>query len=126
MNVNIRPALAASPFPGIHHATLAGCAQGLSALSIWEQILAPGAATPPHRHDCEEVVLCSAGHGQLRYGVDRIVPFGPNMTVCIPRDEPHQLVNTGNEPLHIVAVFSKSPVEVYFPDGEPIALPWAT
>ena len=24
-----------------------------------------GAATPPHRHDCDEVVLCQAGHGEL-------------------------------------------------------------
>ena len=68
MKVSPNPVLAASPFPGILHATLAGSEQGLKQLSIWQQILEPGAATPPHRHDCEEVVLCSAGRGELRFG----------------------------------------------------------
>jgi oxalate decarboxylase/phosphoglucose isomerase-like protein (cupin superfamily) len=59
-------------------------------------------------------------HGEQR------LRFGPDTTVCIPRNQLHQLVNDGEEPLHITAVFSRSPVEVYFPDGQPIALPWAS
>ena len=43
--------------PGIEHLTLAGGEQGLSGLSVWRQSMAPGSATPPHQHDCEEVVL---------------------------------------------------------------------
>ena len=46
MPVTPNPVLAASPFPGILHATLAGSEQGLKQLSIWQQILEPGAATP--------------------------------------------------------------------------------
>jgi quercetin dioxygenase-like cupin family protein len=117
--------LAQSPFPGIQHATLAGSAQGLSQLSLWKQIIDAGCATPPHRHDCEEVVLCTSGNGALLHGANRI-PFGANNTVCIPRNELHQIVNDGDEPLHITAVFSRSPVEAYFPDGERIDLPWSS
>jgi quercetin dioxygenase-like cupin family protein len=43
--------------PGIEHVTLAGSDNGLNNLSVWKQSVAPGGATPPHRHDCEEVVL---------------------------------------------------------------------
>jgi quercetin dioxygenase-like cupin family protein len=128
MKVSPNPVLAASLFPGILHATLAGSEQGLKHLSVWQQILEPGAATPPHRHDCEEVVLCSAGRGELRFAHheegNRRLSFGAHQTVSIPRNALHQLVNVGREPLHIVAVFSKSPVEVQLPDGEPVALPW--
>jgi quercetin dioxygenase-like cupin family protein len=117
--------LSPTPFPGILHTTLAGSAQGLHALSVWRQILEPGASTPPHRHDCEEVVMCSAGQGELHLGEGRFT-FGPCDTVCIPRNALHQIVNAGAEPLALVAVFSKSPVEVYLPDGAAVTLPWSS
>jgi quercetin dioxygenase-like cupin family protein len=126
MHVIDNPGLVATPIPGIQHATLAGSEQGLKALSIWQQIIQPGGATPPHRHDCEEVVLCSAGRGELRLGQVRKQAFGANQTICIPRNALHQIVNTGDEPLAIVAVFSRSPVEVYLPDGESLDLPWSS
>ena len=42
----------ATPIPGVAHSTWASATDGLSQISIWRQNLAPGAATPPHRHDC--------------------------------------------------------------------------
>jgi quercetin dioxygenase-like cupin family protein len=129
MKVVANAPLARSPFPGIQHATLAGSLQGLSQLSLWQQVIDPGCVTPPHRHDCEEVVWCLAGRGALLFRDpegDRKLTFGPNDTVCIPRNELHQLVNDGDEPLHINAVFSRSPVEAFFPDGRRIDLPWAS
>ena len=129
MKVVANARLAQSPFPGIRHATLAGSQQGLTQISLWQQIIEAGGATPPHRHDCEEVVMCLSGRGALLFnerGVERKVSFGPNNTVCIPRNELHQLINDGDEPLHINAVFSRSPVEAFFPDGQPINLPWAS
>lgn len=115
-----------SAIPGIHHATLAGSEQGLRQLSVWEQVLEPGAATPPHRHDCEEVVLCLSGQGTIDFEGQETRMFGANTTVCIPRNALHQIVNAGQVPLHIVAVFGKAPVEVHLPDGERIELPWST
>ena len=50
---------------GVAHATWAGQAQGLQQLSVWRQSLAPGAGTPPHQHDCDEVVICLGGEGEL-------------------------------------------------------------
>ena len=112
-------------FPGIEHVTLAGSANGLRHLSIWQQSVAPGAATPPHRHDCEEVVLCTAGEGELHVA-GRIERFGANTTVVIPANIDHQIFSVGEHPLQFVAVLGMTPVEVRFPDGAPIALPWPT
>ncbi len=113
-----------SALPGISHATLAGSEHGLRQLSIWRQVIEAGAATPPHRHDCEEVVLCSRGRGSLRLEGHEPQSFGANTTVCIPRNVLHEIVNEGEAPLHLVAVFSMSPVVPYLLDGTRIDLPW--
>lgn len=109
--------------PGIRHVTLAGPAQGLRQLAVWRQSIAAGGATPPHRHDCEEVVLCSAGNGALQIGGEQHA-FGAGSTLVIPADVPHQILNTGDDPIELLAVFSTATVDARFPDGERIDLPW--
>jgi quercetin dioxygenase-like cupin family protein len=113
-----------SGLPGIDHSTLAGSEHGLRQLSVWQQVLQPGGATPPHRHDCEEVVLCSAGRGRITLDGQEPQEFGPSMTVCIPKNALHEIVNVGDEPMHIVAIFGTAPVVAHFPDGAEIPLPW--
>ena len=123
MHVICTTALEPSPIPGIEHATLAGHDDGLAQLSIWRQSIAPGCATPPHRHDCEEVVIAESGQGELH--IDGAVHrFGPDCTLIIPRNVPHQIISTGDVPLRILAAFAATPIQAFFPDGEPIALPW--
>ncbi|GIZ52918.1 cupin domain-containing protein [Noviherbaspirillum aridicola] len=109
--------------PGIRHATLAAVPHGLQRIAIWRQSLAAGAATPPHRHDCEEVVLCSAGRGTLEIDGEKHA-FGPGSTLVIPPDVPHQIVNSGDEAVELLAVFSTAFVDARWPDGASIALPW--
>ena len=109
--------------PGIEHLTLAGAAQGLARLSLWRQSMAPGSATPPHQHDCEEVVLVLEGSGEVEIGGTRM-PFGPDTTLVLPPNLPHQIFNTGASPLRTIAAFSATPVGTLLPDGAPIALPW--
>jgi quercetin dioxygenase-like cupin family protein len=114
---------ATAAIPGIHHQTLAGQASGLARLSIWRQVMESGAATPAHRHDCEEVVIVEAGSGELL--VEGVVhAFGPGTTLVIPRNVDHQIVNTGTAAMQTLAVFSQSPVAVFQPDGAPLPLPW--
>lgn len=110
---------------GMVHQTLANADHGLERLSVWRQTIAPGAATPPHRHACEEVVVIESGSGELiMHG--RVRAFGPDSTLVIAPDVDHQIVNTGSEPMRLVAVFSATPVRVQSPDGTPIDLPWPT
>lgn len=111
--------------PGLEHVTLAGSENGLKNLSIWKQSVAPGGATPPHRHDCEEVVLIRTGSGELHID-GKVHRFGPDTTLVVPRNVPHQIINVGDGPLELVGVLAVSPVAVFFPDGQPIELPWAS
>ena len=83
MNLIAQTRPEATAIPGIEHSTWAGAAEGLSQLSVWRQTLAPGAASPPHRHDCDEVVMCLAGHGEVhsegrvqRFGADTLSGIG--------------------------------------------------
>jgi mannose-6-phosphate isomerase-like protein (cupin superfamily) len=112
-----------SAIPDIAHVTLAGHEEGLSKLSIWQQSVAPGGATPPHRHDCEEVVICKSGTGELRSG-EKIERFTHDMTIVIPANVEHQIINVGRDHLEFIAVFSMSPVHACLPDGAAIELPW--
>lgn len=116
-------ALPKAALPGIDHTTLAGADNGLRHLSIWRQTLAPGAATPPHQHDCEEVVLVQTGRGEAHVA-GKVLAFGANTTLVIPPAVDHQIFNTGAGPLTIIGVFSATPVGTMRPDGQPIPLPW--
>lgn len=113
------------PLPGLLHATWAGEADGLSQLSVWRQTLAPGAATPPHKHDCDEVVLCLGGCGELH--VDGAVKrFGGDSTLVLPREREHQILNAGPVPLELIGIFGRTPVGTFAPDGAVLCLPWRT
>jgi mannose-6-phosphate isomerase-like protein (cupin superfamily) len=102
--------------------TLAGSENGLKNLSIWRQSIAPGRATSPHRHDCEEVVLTQSGRSELHLS-GQVRPFGPDTTLVVPGNAPHQIINLGDSPLDLIRVFAISPFAVLFPDGQPIELP---
>lgn len=117
-----RPAPA--PIPGLEHATWASQDHGLQQLSLWRQTLAPGAGTPPHSHDCDEVVLCLAGQGELHGDEGRVQPFGASSTLVLPRGGQHQIINTGSQPLEILGVFGSTPVATFGPDGATLDLPW--
>jgi len=123
MSVFAQSPPASTAIDGIAHATWAGQAQGLSQLSVWRQSMAPGAATPPHRHECDEVVLCLAGEGELHIGGQR-QRFGAHSTLVLPRGQVHQLFNVGTQPLETLGIFGRSPVPTCQPDGAPLPLPW--
>lgn len=115
--------LAHARIPGIDHVTLAGSGDGLRQLSVWRQSMRAGAATPPHRHDCEEVVLCEAGRGEILID-GKSYAFSANQTIVIPPGVEHQIFNVGYGLLETLAVFSRAPVEVTHPDGASLPLPW--
>jgi quercetin dioxygenase-like cupin family protein len=111
--------------PGIAHATWAGADEGLQQLSVWRQTIASGAITPPHRHDCDEIILCLAGWGEVHSegGVQR---FWADCTVVLPKDQVHQVFNVGPQALEIVGLFGASPVRTRSADGTELELPWRT
>ena len=114
-----------APIPGLAHATWAGRDEGLEQISIWRQTLQPGAATPPHRHDCDEVVLCEGGSGELHVDGE-VHRFAARSTVVLPRGRLHQIFNVGTEPLEVIGIFGATPVGTFLPNGEALAVPWRT
>ena len=109
--------------PGVSHATWAGQDNGLNQLSLWRQSMAPGGATPPHRHDCDEVVLCLEGEGEVHIE-GTVHAFRAGQTIVLPRGAAHQIFNVGDRPLETLGVFGASPVGTTLPDGAPLPLPW--
>jgi len=112
-----------APLPGLAHATWAGEAEGLTQLSLWRQSIDAGGATPPHRHDCDEVVLCLAGRGEVHVDGE-VHPFGPSSTLVLRRGPIHQIFNVGEVPMEILGIFGATPVVTRLPDGEVLPLPW--
>lgn len=112
-----------TPLAGIEHVTLAGSPTGLAHLSVWKQSMAAGMATPPHRHGCEEVVLCMGGVGEL-HAAGQVLRFEAGQTIVIPAGQDHQLVSVGPAPLETIAAFPATPVPTTTPGGELLDLPW--
>ena len=125
MRVIDNATLPRAQLPGIDHVTLAGAAMGLRKLSVWQQTIAPGGATPRHFHDCEEVVLVAAGTGAIHV-LNGSHAFAAGTTLVIPPLEEHQIVNTGNTTMNLVGIFSATPVGVFEPAGEALELPWSS
>ena len=109
--------------PGLRHRTVGGKDGGVKSMEVWQQTIAPGAATPVHRHACEEVIVILSGSGTLMIDGETTA-FSPNSTLIIPNDVVHQIVNTSADEMNLVATLSMSPVRVRTGDGAPMPLPW--
>jgi len=109
--------------PGLAHRTIAGAADGLRRLDVWQQTLDPGAATPVHYHECEEVIVILEGSGRLTIdGVDH--EFGPDSTLVVPPRFVHQVRSSAGGPIRLIAVFDATPARAFLPDGTLLPLPW--
>jgi mannose-6-phosphate isomerase-like protein (cupin superfamily) len=125
MYVFPQPTPTSAPIPGVSHATWAGEQEGLKQISLWRQSLASGASTPPHHHDCDEVVLCQSGWGEVHID-GQVHRFSASSTVVLPSGKSHQIFNVGPMPLELLGVFGGTPVGTFLPGGEALALPWRT
>ena len=123
MSVASIDSIPAFEIPGIKHQTLAGPGRGVKSMEVWMQTIAPGAGTPVHRHDCEEVIVVLSGAGECTVA-GKTISFGPRSTLILEPDAVHQIVNTSNEDMHLVAALGMAPVAVRTGDGEALPLPW--
>ena len=123
MQVNQHSQIAKLNLPGLEHQTLAGKRDGLKGFEIWRQTIAAHSSTPVHCHDCEEVIVILRGHGECRYE-GKVVSFKADESLVIPSSVVHEICNTGDEDLYIMAMLGMAPVEVKTADGAPMALPW--
>lgn len=123
MRVNQNSAMKKHNLPGLEHQTLAGGRDGLSGVEVWRQTIAAGAATPVHRHDCEEVIICLKGAAVCHYNGEEY-HFKEDETLVIPSGVTHQICNAGDSDLYIMAALAMAPVRVETADKQHMALPW--
>jgi len=109
--------------PGLRHQTIGGHKQGVRTMEVWLQTMAPGAATPVHRHACEEVILVLSGSGTCTVGNETLA-FGSNSTLILEPDVVHQIVNTSDTEMRLVAALGMAPVRVRTAEGDPLPVPW--
>ncbi len=125
MTVLPQAAIETFRLPGLTHQTLANLTRGTYTMEVWRQTLAAGAVTPWHQHSCEEVIVILAGHGECRMP-GHTETFGPNATLVVESDAVHQIANTGEEPLELLAAMGMTPVTVLDANGYLLELPWDT
>jgi mannose-6-phosphate isomerase-like protein (cupin superfamily) len=83
MNILSHSAIPVYSLPGLQHQTIARKSDGTQAVETWKQTLAPGAATPPHFHECEEVIYILQGMGEIAIE-GKTVPFAADCTLILP------------------------------------------
>jgi len=109
--------------PGLTHQTVGGHRQAVKSMEVWVQTIAPGAATPVHCHACEEVIVVLSGSGECTIEGETTT-FGPNSTLVVESDAVHQIVNTSDQDVKLVAALGMAPVRVKTAEGEPLPVPW--
>lgn len=105
---------------GNHIAGVATPAGGARQVEMWRGRMDAGAATPPHRHDTEEVVLFLSGSGRATIGA-RELRYQAGDTLILPASEVHQLfAETDCEFVSAMPIGGT----VQLPGGERLDLPW--
>lgn len=105
--------------------TLVGIAtksMGAQNFEVWRTSVAPGSATPPHRHATEEVFIFLSGRGRATIG-ERTEEFSAPATVIAPAGIEHQFFNTGDTPTDAIVIVGVGSA-IYDHTGKEMSLPW--
>ena len=102
------------------------------AMSLMHVVLLPGRGHDRHNHpDSDEILYILSGRGEQMVDDAQTFPVGPGQAVFIPKGAFHSTINTGWEPLVLLAIYAPAGAEEVLkelPDhrehapGEPPAL----
>ena len=102
--------------PGVDTRMFVSSATGAAQLTVFEQWCDPQHGAPMHIHAVEEVLRVLAGSADITVGdVSQHVEVGES--VIIPAGQAHGFVNTGNVPLHTLAILAAPIFEVHYLEG---------
>jgi len=80
--------------------------QGIRNLAISQVVAPPGSLGTMHVHkESDEFWYILSGRGKIIIG-DEKISVEPDMVVYGPANVPHQLINTGQDPLKAIFIFS--------------------
>ena len=105
---------------GNHMIGVATPSRGARSVEVWRGRMDAGAATPPHRHDHEEVVVILSGSGRATVDGQEI-RYQPGDTIILPGAKVHQIFAESDTEF-VAAMPIGSAIETAA--GEPLALPW--
>ncbi|WP_374338672.1 cupin domain-containing protein [Methyloversatilis sp.] len=105
---------------GNHIAGVATPARGARQVEMWRGHMEAGAATPPHRHSGEEVVLFLSGRGRATVDGQQ-VRYAAGDTLILPANAVHQIFAETES--HFVSAMPLGDT-VSLPDGTQMDLPW--
>jgi oxalate decarboxylase/phosphoglucose isomerase-like protein (cupin superfamily) len=82
------------------------------AVSLVHVVLLPGQGHERHNHpDADEILYVLAGTGEQMVDDDQTFPVGAGQAVFIPKGAFHSTVNTGWEPMTILAIYAPAGAE---------------
>ena len=93
-----------SPFNRTIKILLAPDKASVQELTLSHVLIPPGGHTDSHTHDRPELLYIISGQGMSK-GLDEQYEVGPDTAIWVETDEPHELINTGDETLKLVTVF---------------------
>jgi mannose-6-phosphate isomerase-like protein (cupin superfamily) len=96
--------------------------QGAQSYEVWRTSVAVGSATPPHRHDSEEVFIFLRGKGKAVIG-GKELEFEAPATVIAPANVMHQFFNTGDVATDAIVVIGVDS-HIWNEQGAEMKLPW--
>ena len=83
----------------------------------------PGQKNPLHRHPItEEVLVFLEGEGECIVGKE-ITTVTPRTLVWVPKDAPHEIINTGPTRMIVVLAQAPTPCEHVYVDPEEVGEP---
>ncbi len=87
---------------------------GLTGLGMGMTLYPPGSANVPHSHpESQEVWYVVSGKGEMVAGEERL-ELGPDTVIVAPPGVQHHIINTGNEELKVVWMFTPPGPETQF------------
>jgi oxalate decarboxylase/phosphoglucose isomerase-like protein (cupin superfamily) len=83
-----------------------------AAVSLMHVVLLPGQGHERHNHpDSDEILYILTGRGEQMVDDAAEFPVGPGQAIFIPRGAYHSTVNTGWEPLTLLAIYAPAGAE---------------
>lgn len=82
------------------------------AVSLMHVVLLPGEGHERHNHpDSDEILYILSGRGEQMVDDADTFPVGPGQAVFIPKAAFHSTINTGWEPLTLLAIYAPAGAE---------------
>lgn len=102
---------------------LAVAATGATEAEVWEARMVPGASTPPHSHDAEEIVVVIEGAIEANVS-DETSTVSAGEVLIVPAGTVHQLRNVAKGETRKIAVLGRVGAKTFWPDGRVLETPW--